>query len=106
MRLTAVSVHASYNGDFGIEIKKSRNFTQFLFTRATDFCCAVLCDVHFEVIWITVSYLSLLLPFKFVNYVLPKTSIFGKIIFILTSWALNLVSVYTSTSLLCLRSAA
>jgi len=39
-------------------------------------------------------------------YVLPKISLFGEIIFILKSWTLNLVSVYTSTSLFCLKSAA
>jgi len=39
-------------------------------------------------------------------YVLPKISLFGKIIFILTSWTLKLVSVYTSTSLFCSKSAA
>jgi len=37
---------------------------QFLFTRATDFCCKVLCDIHVEVIWMTVLYLSLFLPFE------------------------------------------
>jgi len=80
---------------------------QFLFTRATDFCCTVLCDVHVEVTWITVLYLSLFLPFESSRfYVLPKMSLFGKIIFILTSWTLNLVFVYTSTSLFYLKSAA
>jgi len=79
---------------------------QSLFTRVADFCCTVLCDVHLEVIWITISYLSLFLPFKSVYYVLPKISLLGKIIFILTSSTLNLVSVYNSTSLLCLKSAA
>jgi len=31
-------------------------------------------------------------------YVLAKISVFGKIVFILTSWTLNSASVYTSTS--------
>jgi len=33
-------------------------------TEATHFCCTVFCDIHIEVIWITVSYLSLFLPFE------------------------------------------
>jgi len=46
-------------GVLGIKIIRNRKFTQFLFTRAKDFCCVVLFDVHVEVIWITISYLSL-----------------------------------------------
>jgi len=46
------------------------------------------------------------LPFKSVHFTYCRKYLFGIIIFILTSGTLKLVSVYTSTSLFCLKSAA
>ena len=41
-----------------------------------------------------------------IQNMLPKMSLFGEIVFILTSWTLILVPAYNSISLLCLKSAA
>jgi len=101
-RVGAVAAHACYNGLEILLLKYLEicNFAQLLPTRATDVCYAILCDMHFELILITFVFIMFFLHFTADHYLLPKMSLFAEIIFILTSWTLNLVPAYTSTLLL------
>jgi len=67
-------------------LRCKKNFCAILLTTATDICRVVLRDVHIKLILITVAYLSSFLHFVAVQHISPKISLFGEIIFILTSW--------------------